>query len=155
MEGESTQPVELPGANPFASDEVTETANVTGGKHPQDMKPTQPMRVMDDAALEAVADTLPPPDSKDAKPGKKKKGEKKAEKKDGEAKKSDDKADKAETKADAKPADDGATKKADEAKKDDAKPAEVEDEKSDGTPSEIGTADTGRVVVPSKDKDAG
>ena len=63
MNDESTHPVDAP--NPFAADEPTETAFAPPSK--ASMKPTQPMRAIDDDALGAVvrnamgrAETLPP-----------------------------------------------------------------------------------------------
>ena len=60
LEGEQTQPVELP-SNPFAADEPTETAVAGPMGRPPRMssapRATQPMRVIEDA----VADTIPPP----------------------------------------------------------------------------------------------
>ncbi|MBA3455497.1 MAG: serine/threonine-protein phosphatase [Deltaproteobacteria bacterium] len=65
VEGDSTQPVEL-SHNPFAADEPTETAvanplarppRVAGPPTPG--RPTQPMRVMEDAP-DGHADTIPP-----------------------------------------------------------------------------------------------
>jgi serine/threonine protein phosphatase PrpC len=59
-DGESTHPVEVPLANPFASDEPTETAaappNPRVAAH---QRATQPMRVVSGATL---GDTIPPPD---------------------------------------------------------------------------------------------
>ncbi len=79
MEGESTQPVELPG-NPFAADEPTETAFATppglpprmvASVTPNTMRQTQPMRsVADELPPLGRADTIPPPPEmpKDAAP---------------------------------------------------------------------------------------
>jgi serine/threonine protein phosphatase PrpC len=68
VEGESTQPVDVPN-NPFAQDEPTETALVTPPGvpsrvaaieiSPQSLRQTQPMRALED---EANADTIPPKD---------------------------------------------------------------------------------------------
>jgi serine/threonine protein phosphatase PrpC len=65
MNDDSTQPVEAP--NPFAADEPTETAFAPQPKGGNAMKPTQPMRAIDEEQLGAVvrhamgrAETLPP-----------------------------------------------------------------------------------------------
>jgi serine/threonine protein phosphatase PrpC len=65
-----TQPVDLPGANPFASDEPTETALIEPQGLPTKVTPltpsqlrsTQPMRILEDDEGNplATADTLPP-----------------------------------------------------------------------------------------------
>lgn len=78
LDGEHTQPVDLHGANPFLSDEPTETAFVEPSlvagkpgtmtpKTPSQLKSTQPMRVADEdvkpapaKAEAAAADTKPP-----------------------------------------------------------------------------------------------
>ncbi len=69
MEGESTQPVELPG-NPFAADEPTETAFATppglpprmvAQVTPKTLRQTQPMRTVGDELPMGAADTIPPP----------------------------------------------------------------------------------------------
>lgn len=80
LDGEHTQPVDLHGANPFLSDEPTETAFVEPAsvpgkpgtltpKTPSQLKSTQPMRVADEdvrpapakpTAEAAAADTRPP-----------------------------------------------------------------------------------------------
>jgi len=71
LDGVSTAPVDPHGANPFASDEPTETAFVDppglplkigspAPLTPTQLKATQPMRIVDD--IDAVADTIPPPD---------------------------------------------------------------------------------------------
>jgi serine/threonine protein phosphatase PrpC len=72
LEGEHTQPVDVPAANPFASDEPTETALIEHGgappklittppRTPQELRATQPMRVVDDdETADPVADTIPP-----------------------------------------------------------------------------------------------
>jgi serine/threonine protein phosphatase PrpC len=80
MEGESTQPVELP-VNPFAADEPTETAYATppglpprmvASVTPNTLRQTQPMRAVgDEPPPDGRADTIPPPqeqpkDGKDA-----------------------------------------------------------------------------------------
>jgi hypothetical protein len=79
MEGESTQPVELPG-NPFAADEPTETAFATppglpprmvASVTPKTLRQTQPMRAVgDELPPDGRADTIPPPPEmpKDAAP---------------------------------------------------------------------------------------
>ena len=71
LEGESTQPVELPG-NPFAADEPTETAFATppglpprmvASVTPHALRQTQPMRTVDDEVTPlGSADTIPPPE---------------------------------------------------------------------------------------------
>jgi serine/threonine protein phosphatase PrpC len=67
MEGENTQPVELP-HNPFAADEPTETAvsapmggppRMTSGTTPNKLRQTQPMRIIENDML-GPADTIPP-----------------------------------------------------------------------------------------------
>ncbi|HEV7559523.1 MAG TPA: protein phosphatase 2C domain-containing protein, partial [Kofleriaceae bacterium] len=70
VEGESTQPVDVPN-NPFAQDEPTETALVTPPGvpsrvapieiSPQSLRQTQPMRALEDE-IAANADTIPPKD---------------------------------------------------------------------------------------------
>jgi serine/threonine protein phosphatase PrpC len=70
LEGEHTQPVDAPAVNPFASDEPTETALIEHSgappklvRTPQELKATQPMRVVDDdEPADPVADTIPPTD---------------------------------------------------------------------------------------------
>jgi hypothetical protein len=73
LEGEHTQPVDAGSTNPFASDEPTETALiepsaapaklVAAARTPQELKATQPMRIVgDDEAADPVADTIPPSD---------------------------------------------------------------------------------------------
>ncbi len=72
LEGESTQPVEVP-RNPFGADEPTETAGalIPGGAAPsmpagaRPLKPTQPLRGPDDPV--ATATTIPPPSVKSPK----------------------------------------------------------------------------------------
>lgn len=67
MEGESTQPVEVP-VNPFAADEPTETAVAAPiglpprmvGVNPKTLRQTQPMRIVEDPQV-GMADTIPPP----------------------------------------------------------------------------------------------
>ncbi|HSR97833.1 MAG TPA: protein phosphatase 2C domain-containing protein [Kofleriaceae bacterium] len=84
LEGEHTQPVDAPSTNPFASDEPTETALIetpgspgspdspgsssasaapaltpTPPRTPQELKETQPMRIVQE---DAVGDTIPPID---------------------------------------------------------------------------------------------
>lgn len=68
MEGESTQPVELP-HNPFAADEPTETAFATppglpprmvASVTPKTLRQTQPMRVVADDEVDGRSDTVPP-----------------------------------------------------------------------------------------------
>ncbi len=170
VESESTQPVEIPN-NPFAADEPTETAFVAPPGLPARMVPlpaltptasatmraTQPMRTVSD---EAKADTIPPievrkamdratteppvaaadPEAKpDGKP-EPKADEAKAEKPDGKSES-----------AEAKPTKKKAKKKAEsKAEGDDA---DTQDSDSDGAPTEIGTADTGRITVPAAPKD--
>ena len=145
MEGESTQPVELPG-NPFAADEPTETAFATppglpprmvASVTPQTMRQTQPMRVVGEDMPDGRADTIPPPPELPKLDAVLPKSKLKA------ASKTEDKAEpKADDKAEAK-ADDKA----------DSKP-----DTTDGAPTELAAADTGRVTLPvdvSKDKGAG
>lgn len=77
MEGESTQPVELP-HNPFAADEPTETAfapppglppRMVATPPPKAMRQTQPMRVVADEQADGRSDTVPPETEKpDTKP---------------------------------------------------------------------------------------
>jgi len=69
LDGDLTQPVDLPGGNPFASDEPTETALLEApAAHPRtagppltpaQLKSTQPMRIVGDEDG-ATADTIPP-----------------------------------------------------------------------------------------------
>jgi serine/threonine protein phosphatase PrpC len=69
LDADLTQPVDVPGINPFASDEPTETAVIDapgiGGKMtpmtPGELRSTQPMRVLEDESA-ATADTIPPVD---------------------------------------------------------------------------------------------
>jgi serine/threonine protein phosphatase PrpC len=71
LEGEHTQPVDAPAVNPFAADEPTETALIDPSgappklrplqRTPQELKETQPMRIVDDGDP-AVGDTIPPAD---------------------------------------------------------------------------------------------
>ena len=160
VDGESTQPVDT--SNPFASDEPTETAFLSPPGLPPRMAPphtraTQPMRTVGDE----TADTIPPAIRKqlerqptvppDDKPADKAFGGAVNLELGKDDKKKDDKPD-----APAKEAKPKKTKKAKAAadkdpKGGDGKP-EDEDE-GDATPTEIGVADTGRVVVP-KDRDA-
>ena len=165
MEGESTQPVELP-VNPFAADEPTETAFATppglpprmvASASPNTLRQTQPMRAIpDESPLFGRADTIPPEMPKDAAPLVAEKpadatpaDETKDAAKPAAAPAAEGKTDgKTDGKIDGKPAD---------AKPADAKPADPTpvDEKKDAAPSaEISTADTGRVELP-KDKGAG
>jgi hypothetical protein len=148
MEGESTQPVDL-SANPFASDEPTQTAFMsppglpkigTPPPMPHPLKVTQPMRIVSD---ESFGDTIPPPGTPPVSAGAE--GEEVAE---------------------AKPAaepklPDGAEAHADAAAKD----AEGATPDSEGTPdgaplldddapTEIATADTGRIALPKGDEGA-
>ncbi|HEU4732676.1 MAG TPA: protein phosphatase 2C domain-containing protein [Kofleriaceae bacterium] len=74
LDSDLTQPVELHGANPFASDEPTETALVEPASvaprpatsvtpphvSPSHLKATQPMRIVEDEEDGATADTIPP-----------------------------------------------------------------------------------------------
>ncbi|CAN5923586.1 hypothetical protein BH11MYX3_BH11MYX3_48060 [soil metagenome] len=69
MEGESTQPVEIP-VNPFAADEPTETAfptpaglppRMVASVSPKTLRQTQPMRVVGEDLPMGRADTIPPP----------------------------------------------------------------------------------------------
>jgi len=166
LDSDLTQPVDVTGSNPFASDEPTETAFVDapgvplkvvgqpapdtepptqpapkpeaqvtspvpiGPLTPAQLKSTQPMRVIDDL-VEGTADTIPPVDQVTA-PDAKAEAEDKA----GDA---------------AKPGADGASAKLAA----DGKPAPAAEPKPEGAPAEIATADTGRIQLPSKDKDAG
>lgn len=134
MEGESTQPVDL--ANPFA-DEPTDTAIVApaGGPpkmpgRPKPSKVTQPMRVITD---DMHADTIPPPDKRPAKP----EGPPDADAPDAGSPTGDAATTPAKA---AGPASDGAP---------DATAAD-----DDSVPTEIATADTGRVQLPKDDKGA-
>jgi serine/threonine protein phosphatase PrpC len=69
LDADLTQPVDVPGVNPFASDEPTETAVIDppgpGGKltplTPAELKSTQPMNIVQDEPA-ATADTIPPLD---------------------------------------------------------------------------------------------
>jgi serine/threonine protein phosphatase PrpC len=69
LDADLTQPVDVPGINPFASDEPTETALIdppslggVGGRitplSPAELKSTQPMRILEDDGR--AADTIPP-----------------------------------------------------------------------------------------------
>ena len=162
VDGDLTQPVDVSGSNPFASDEPTETAFLDtpglplkvvaspGSSHahapaapttpipigpltPSQLKSTQPMRIVDELG-EAIADTIPPLDQP-AKP--------------------------AATPDDEAPAKlDGPTASPDgaaPAKADGTAPAKADGTAppSEAAPAEIATADTGRISLPSKDKDAG
>jgi hypothetical protein len=154
VDGESTQPVDLTG-NPFAADEPTETAFLSptiparvAQIAPSTIKATQPMRAMDE-----LGDTVPPLDVRkhlerlptdppEDKPIEAEKTEK-ADKDDKKAEKAPEKKKKKKKakKADAEASADGE----DAAKSDDA------DDDEDAAPTEIATADTGRVVVPKPD----
>jgi serine/threonine protein phosphatase PrpC len=213
LDGEHTQPVDVPATNPFASDEPTETAVIDPPGMPTRMTPmtptqlksTQPMRILEDDE-EATADTIPPapgvpadepprldpppmvepkPAASDAAAGETAPADAKtASNPDGSAKtKASDAADdKADEKADDK-ADDPASSKAEarNASADSDTPdgrlasgagtAPNEDRPADhagkpgkpdangvepdAAPTEIATADTGRLSVPRKDQDAG
>jgi serine/threonine protein phosphatase PrpC len=75
LDGEMTQPVDLPGSNPFASDEPTETAVLDASGTPRvtstepapaapgsrDERSTQPMRPVDDGGPTAGDAGRPPP----------------------------------------------------------------------------------------------
>ena len=162
IDGESTQPVDLSG-NPFAADEPTETAFLSptiparvSHVAPTAGKATQPMRT---ASIE-LGDTVPPLDVRkqldrlptdppEDKPAAK--SDDKDAKKDDEDKKDEKKADKPEKKKKKKKG-----KKAEaKADGDDAKNTDdgEDEDDGDGTPTEIATADTGRVTVP-KEPDA-
>jgi len=172
LDSELTQPVDVHGANPFASDEPTETAFVdppttpvkataSPPRTPAQLKSTQPMRVMGDDA-EATADTIPPalesdtPSSGGSEPRASAPGPATDPntntdvtldiKVDDAA--LDDKPDPGPDRA-ATPEPAAAAEPAplDPAPTSEAKP-------SDGAPSEVAVADTGRVSVP-KDQDAG
>jgi serine/threonine protein phosphatase PrpC len=126
LDGDLTQPVDLPGANPFASDEPTETALLNPPPMPMtvapmpltqsELKATQPMRIFDDEPggtteripaidepLDAAPKAEPPPD----------------------------------------------------AGSNGGRPAVLTDAKPDAPATDIATADTGRTNTPGKDKDAG
>jgi serine/threonine protein phosphatase PrpC len=126
LDGDLTQPVDLPDANPFASDEPTETALLNPPPMPMtvapmpltrsELKATQPMRIFDDEPggtteripavdepLDAAPKAEPPPDA-DSNGG---------------------------------------------------RPAVLTDAKPDAPATDIATADTGRTNTPGKDKDAG
>jgi len=160
VDGESTQPVDS--SNPFAADEPTETAFLAPPGLPPRMavRATQPMRTVGDE----LADTIPPAIRKhlerqptlppDDKPADKAFG--------GavnlELGKADDK--KAKDEKPEAPAKEAKPKKARKAKAaadlKDPKGGDgktEDDDEGDATPTEIGVADTGRVVVP-KDRDA-
>ncbi len=138
LDHESTQPVEVP-INPFAADEPTETAFPTAAGGPPHISAasltrTTPMRAMSDEM--SLADTSPPK-TKAAKPVEAKKPEpaKAAEPEPAKAAEPEPKA-------------------AEPAKNEnngDAEPAQAEpnaDAKVEAAPTEIATADTGRVTVP-------
>jgi len=166
LDGERTQPVDLTGSNPFASDEPTETAFVepvpmskvttSSTRDPALLKSTQPMRIVDD---EATADTLPPsdkPKAKAATPDVPTAAElASAEtidiKLDDPSKPEDAAAADAKPAADAKATNDA---KADDgsAKPDAARPDGASAKPDDGAPVEIETADTGQMRIP---KDVG
>ena len=162
VEGDLTQPVDLPEPNPFASDEPTETAVVdlplmprvaSAPLTPSQLKATQPMHIVDDGpsgtadpahapAPVAPAPVVPAPDAKpdassDAKPDVP--GDAKSDAKSDASSnvKSDASSDKPAVTADAKPP--GAP----------AHPAEGE------TSGELATADTGRMSTSGLDGQAG
>ncbi len=182
VEAESTEPVDLT-TNPFAIDEPTETALYSpttpkGAIVPTSivatsLKATQPMRAVSDS--DATGDTIPPLEKRrdierlpTDPPDKSGESKAKAEARSAEVK-ADDKADadaenKETTKADdkapkakkkkAKKAKDEKDETADDAKADDD---EALAEEGDGTPTEIATADTGRIAAAKdapKDSDA-
>lgn len=140
MEGESTQPVELP-ISPFA-DEPTETAfiapaglppRMVAAVTPQTVRSTQPMRTLEETPASS-ADTIPPPEAT-------KTDATKTEAKQAEANKAEPAA--------GKDKDDAAAKADGEAD------GETKTAKADpGAKAEIGTDDTGRIELP-KDKGAG
>lgn len=151
MEGESTQPVELP-ISPFA-DEPTETAFIAPAGLPPRMvaavtpgtvRSTQPMRTLGEDTPAGNADTIPPPDV--TKTEAKKSDDKPAAKADGAA--DGESNDAANHSTDGKAAADG---KADKAAADGKAATTDKDAKPAG---ELGTADTGRADQP-KDKGAG
>jgi protein phosphatase len=151
LDSDLTQPVDLTSGNPFASDEPTETAYLdlpatvgrtltTPGRTPTQLKATQPMRIME--GDEATADTIPPGEPAKLVPPPEVVARPAAGEPTTPGEPSTEPAAKANGSdapvppADAKPAD---------AKPADAKPID---------PSELSTADTGPVRVPTKDKDA-
>ncbi len=147
MEGESTQPVELP-VNPFAVDEPTETAYPTPPVLPPRMvaavpantlRQTQPMRVVGEDLPLGRADTIPPPPEM-PKPGA---GKPKSEAKPAAP------SDAAASSGQAKPADG-----ADVAKSGQREPSEPSGPSEATSGAEIGSADTGPAQLP-KDKGAG
>jgi serine/threonine protein phosphatase PrpC len=146
MEGESTQPVELP-LSPFA-DEPTETAFVApaglpprmvAAVTPNTVRATQPMRALDDDP-EARGDTIPPPAAVKTEAKTAPKPEPKTEPKTEP---------KPEPKADGEPA----TATAESDAKDAKDPKDANDPKDAPPAGELGSADTGKVEVP-KDKGA-
>jgi serine/threonine protein phosphatase PrpC len=179
LDGEHTQPVDVP-ANPFASDEPTETAVIeppggspkliaTGPMTPAQLKTTQPMRIVTDEGEQAgdgaapgePARLEPPPDAgatdqpavapEPASPPSDTSANG-AERNLGTA--PDASASGAEAKPDAK------TDAKSDAKPDaktDAKPDAKTDAKTDAdaAPAELATADTGRISATRNDKDAG
>ncbi|HEX3759086.1 MAG TPA: protein phosphatase 2C domain-containing protein [Kofleriaceae bacterium] len=56
LDGEMTQPVDLPGANPFASDEPTETAVLDAAGTPQVAAPAAPPPAADETPSDAPSD---------------------------------------------------------------------------------------------------
>ncbi len=141
MEGESTQPVELP-VNPFAVDEPTETAYATppglpprmvASVSPNTLRQTQPMRVVGEDMPMGRADTIPPPPEMP---------------KDGGG------AGKAKPMAEAKPGAPSEGTKEPAKAEPAAQPADADETKKDAPTGEMGSAETGRVGLP-KDKGAG
>jgi serine/threonine protein phosphatase PrpC len=185
LDSDVTEPVDPHSTNPFASDEPTETAfvdapaipvKVPGSTPltPSQLKSTQPMRIVDDE-LEALADTIPPPadpaasEPSPAKPAEPDRLEPSPAKLDAvpaepepppaEPDKLDPPpevaSDIAKARGDAVP---DASRDANGDGKADAKADPAGDVKladHDAAPAEIATADTGRISIPGKDKDAG
>jgi serine/threonine protein phosphatase PrpC len=176
LDGDLTQPVDLPGTNPFASDEPTETAVfdlpvmpktvASAPLTPSQLKATQPMRIVDDEPS-GTADTLPPvgdaPTLDQAPVAGAAPAAEAAPNADADASATPEAG--ATPEADAKlvatsdansngnsgkPAPTADAKPADEPAPDAASPPEP-----DAPPGELATADTGRMSAPGKDKDAG
>jgi serine/threonine protein phosphatase PrpC len=143
LDSDLTQPVDLPGGNPFASDEPTETAYLelpaaaaartltTPGRTPAQLKSTQPMRIVEDD--EATADTIPPSEPPKLAPPPEVTPRAKPD-------------EPAASAAPGEPAAAGPNGSDAPLPPGDARPID---------PSELSTADTGPVRVPTKDKDAG
>jgi hypothetical protein len=173
LDGEHTQPVDVPASNPFASDEPTETALIeppgtppklvaAGALTPAQLKNTQPMRIVtdepDDGAAPAPGEPAPlEPPPAGASPD----AETKSKAEPGEGGSADAQGAKPDVAPAAPPAPAAAAPDAPNGADGNAaagpepRPT-VTEAKPDGdaAPAEIATADTGRIRIPTTDKDS-